>query len=217
MKYIQKILSLFFLLFLSSCFSDSSPSNTLSIDEKKERIILALGDSLTAGNGVEREFNYPNQLEFLLQEEGYTYTIVNAGNSGDTSAQVLDRAPFYVDQNPEIVLLVVGGNDGLQTLDLSQMKKNILSIIDMFPESKIVLGGIVVPENLWEYANQFQKVYPEIAKERPEVFFQPSFLGEVAGSTTLNQYDRVHPTEDWYTKIAFSMFDFLKDNAIITK
>jgi|GEM_PF-1857509 len=217
MKHLQKIFFLFLLVFLSSCFSDSSTSKIASESEKKDRIILALGDSLTAGNGVEREFNYPAQLEFLLKENGYEYTIVNAGVSGETSLQVLDRAPMYVDLHPEIVLLVVGGNDGLQTLSIEDMKKNILATIDVFPDGKVVLGGIVIPENLGDYAREFQAAYPEIAQERPKVFFQPSFLGEVAGSATLNQHDRVHPTADGYTKIAVSMFDFLKDNDIITK
>jgi len=218
MKFLKIIFPLSLLLFVSSCtFSDTNSSISSTTDEKKERIILALWDSLTAGNGVEAEFNYPSQLDFLLHENGYEYTMINAGVSGDTSAQVLDRAPYYVDINPEIVILVVGGNDGLQGLDIEAMKKNILSTIDLFPDAKIVFGGIVIPENLGEYARKFQAAYPEIASQRPNVFFHPSFLGEVAGSTTLNQYDRVHPTADWYTKIVYSLYDFLQDNKIITK
>jgi len=208
------------LLFLTSCTNFLSKSflpTPSTTQPENPRIILALWDSLTAGNGVEREFNYPNQLEYLLQEDGYNYTVVNAGVSGDTSLQVLDRVPLYVDLNPDIVILVVGGNDGLQTLNIEDMKKNILQIIDSFPDAKMVLGGIEVPENLGSYVEIFQNAYKEIAQARPEVYFQPSFLGEVAGSIELNQSDRVHPTADWYTKIALKMFEFLQKNSLITQ
>lgn len=97
--------------------------------------------------------------------------------SGDTSDNIASRASLYVDKHPQIVILVVGGNDGLRGLSVENMKQNIVEIIDTFPESVIVLGGMELPLNLgMQYVKDFKNVYKEIASERKNIVFIESFL-----------------------------------------
>lgn len=109
MKHILLLLSLVF--FLLSCSSetitDKTSQENTSVSVAEQKNILALGDSLTAGYGVERDKNYPSKLQEKLIADGYNYEVINAGISGDTSQNVLDRASLYLDQNIDTLILVV--------------------------------------------------------------------------------------------------------------
>ncbi len=227
----KKILLLFTsILVLASCLPVSDKdnrltSNSTTLEDMKDDFlgtqkILALWDSLTAWYWVEQSDNYPSKLEKLLEEEGYNYEVINAWVSGDTSADALARAELYVEQDPDIVLLVIWGNDGLRSKSVEDMKKNIIEIIDMFDdgERKIVLGWMQIPINLWlSYSSSFKKAYKEIAKERKSVYRLESFLEWVGGYARYNLSDRIHPNPDGYDIIVANMYGFLKDEKIIEK
>ncbi|NDK10254.1 arylesterase [Candidatus Gracilibacteria bacterium] len=212
-------------LLLSSCLNSNETSmiqnNEDNISEitQDKQVIIALGDSLTAGYGLDISESYPSKLQQLLSQDGYNYKLVNAGVSGDTSQNLLNRANLYLDQNPDIVLLMIGGNDGLRGQSVDDLKKNIQSIIDMYSgESEIVLGGMEIPANFGlSYTREFKKMYFDIAKENKDIYFLESFLKDVGGVTSLNQGDRIHPTSAGYDIIAQNLYEFLQDEEILQK
>ncbi|MCH2188593.1 arylesterase [Candidatus Gracilibacteria bacterium] len=213
---------LFFTLFLISC-SGNKPSaivQEVTQDRDEPQIILSLGDSLTAGYGLAPEESYPSQLEQKLSDEGYNYNIINGGVSGDTSAGLLSRAELYLDQNPDLVILVIGGNDGLRGLSTDTLEENILSIADIFLKQDIpvVLGGMDIPINLGlNYRKKFREVYESVTKQRDNIYRMEYFLEDVGGVAKYNQSDRIHPTAEGYEIIVENLFAFLKDKQLISK
>lgn len=216
----------FFLVFLS-LFIFLSCSKNPSVEKEdlweniivKEKTIIALGDSLTAWYWVDISENYPTKLEKKLLENNYDYKIVNAWISWDTSAWLKSRVSLYLEQNPEIVIIVIWWNDALRWLSTVDLKSNILSIIDTFPDNtKIVLWGMDIPINLWlKYRNDFKNVYKEISKERENIYFLPYFLEWVWWNPNFNIDDNIHPNSQWYDIIVQNLYDFLIKNDVLTK
>lgn len=216
----------FFLVFLS-LFIFLSCSKNPSVEKEdlweniivKEKTIIALGDSLTAWYWVDISENYPTKLEKKLLENNYDYKIVNAWISWDTSAWLKSRVSLYLEQNPEIVIIVIWWNDALRWLSTVDLKSNILSIIDTFPDNtKIVLWGMDIPINLWlKYRNDFKNLYKEISKERENIYFLPYFLEWVWWNPNFNIDDNIHPNSQWYDIIVQNLYDFLIKNDVLTK
>lgn len=217
----KKIILTLLILALASCSQTNEVIQQENISEIKEfKKIVALWDSLTAGYGVETEENYPSKLQKKLQENGYNYEIINAWISGDTSDGLVSRAALYLDQKPEIAILVIGWNDGLRGLPTTNLQQNILEIIDMYEEAgvKVVLWGMDVPMNLWlTYRNDFKKVYKDVAEVRDKVAFFEFFLDWVAGESQYNIEDMIHPNPAWYDIIVSNLYEFLEKEKVIVK
>lgn len=163
-------------------------------------LIVAFGDSLTAGHGVGVDESYPAQLQKRLNDLNYHYRVVNAGVSGDTTAGGLRRVSWVLKSNPDLVILELGGNDGLRGLSLEQTRNNLSEIIQRFQEAgvEIILAGMKLPPNYGpEYTAGFEAIYPALAKEY-QLPLIPFFLEGVAASSTLNQADGIHPTKEGY-------------------
>jgi len=161
-----------------------------------ERVIVALGDSLTAGLGVAREEAYPALLEARLQREGFGYRVVNAGVSGDTSAGGRRRVDWVLRTKPEIVIVALGANDGLRGLPVDELRANLEAIVRRLQDAgvRVLLAGMLVPPNYGgDYARAFGAVFPTVAR-RTGVPLAPFLLDGVAGNARLNQPDGVHPT-----------------------
>jgi acyl-CoA thioesterase-1 len=157
--------------------------------------IVVLGDSLTAGLGLESDQSYPSLLQRRLAERGYQYQVINAGVSGDTSAGGLRRLDWSLDGNVRILVVALGGNDGLRGLAPSDMQHNLAEIIERASARGItvVLAGMEAPPNNGvDYTGQFRGVYAELAKTH-KVRFIPFLLQGVAGDGALNQGDGIHP------------------------
>lgn len=213
MKYIL----LLFSFFLFSCNSQIEEKKPLWESGQKQ-VILALWDSLTAGYWVNDNENYPSKLQKILDENWYNYEVINAWVSWDTSANLLSRASLYIEKNPEIVILVIWWNDWLRGLSTTDLKQNILQIMDTFPNTKIVLWGMDIPANLWiAYRNEFKNIYKEITRERKEIYFLEYFLEWVAGKSNLNISDMIHPNSDGYDIIVAHLMNFLEENELIEK
>lgn len=166
-------------------------------------VILCLGDSLTAGFGVAPGSDYPSLLQQRLREQGYPHRVVNAGLSGDTTAGALRRLSWSLRSKPTLAIVVLGANDGLRGLDLSEMKANLSQIVATLQQAGVVplLGGMRLPPNLGAgHDTRFQAIYPEVAQER-EIALIPFFLEGVAGDPELNQGDGIHPTAAGYRVI----------------
>ena len=159
-------------------------------------LLVALGDSLTAGLGLDPDQAYPALLERRLRAEGSDLTVVNAGVSGDTTAAGLRRAEWALEGDVRILIVALGGNDGLRGLPVDQMKRNLSQIVALARSRGIdvLLAGMEAPPNFGAiYTAQFRRVFHELASEH-DVAFMPFLLDGVAGDPALNQTDGIHPT-----------------------
>jgi acyl-CoA thioesterase-1 len=160
--------------------------------------IVVLGDSLTAGLGLPASDAYPSILQRRLDERGYEFEIVNAGVSGDTSAGGLSRLDWSLEGDVRILIIALGGNDGLRGLPPEEMKRNLGEIIRRARERDVavMLTGMESLTNMGpDYQRRFHDVFPALAREYRLPF--PSFLLEgVAGQPGLNQNDGIHPTAE---------------------
>jgi acyl-CoA thioesterase I len=160
-----------------------------------ERIIVALGDSLTAGLGVASDEAYPALLEARARKAGFDYRVVNAGVSGDTSAGGLRRLDWVLRSRPDVVIVALGSNDGLRGLPVAALRDNLTTIVTRLRAAgaRVLLVGMRVPPNYGAaYAGDFAEVFGSVAL-RTSVAFLPFLLEGVAGDPTLNQPDGIHP------------------------
>ena len=161
-------------------------------------VILALGDSLTAGYGLSQEDSFPAQLSRALAAAGQPATVINAGVSGDTSAGGLSRVDWLMADKPDLVLVELGANDGLRALDPEDTRANLSAIIVAARRSnaRVLLTGMRALPNLGrEYEREFNAIFPELAREH-DVAFYPFFLDGVAARLDLNQVDGIHPNAE---------------------
>ncbi len=160
--------------------------------------IVALGDSLTAGLGLQKTEAYPAVLQQRLDDAGSRFEVVNAGVSGDTSAGGLSRLDWSLDGDVRILIVALGGNDGLRGLPPDEMKRNLAGIIRRARERQVavLLAGMETPTNMGpEYQRRFHDVFPALARDH-KVVFLPFLLEGVAGRPNLNQSDGIHPTAE---------------------
>ena len=201
-------LTLFLVLLLSGC---KQPAEKKTGEQEKKGyagIIVAVGDSLTAGLGVAEEDNYPAQLQRRLDTEGLRYRVINSGVSGETSSGALSRLNWILSLKPDIVILETGANDGLRGVDPQLTRKNIEKIVAGLQEKKIItiLAGMRMVGNLGlGYTDPFRQLYLDVAKETG-VIFMPFFLEGVAADPTLNISDGIHPNRRGYEIIVNNLF-----------
>ena len=178
--------------------------------------MIFLGDSLTAGFGIDEKKAYPA----ILQEKIGTQNIaiINAGSSGDTTYTLLNRLDWTLAQlKPSIAFLCIGANDGLRGYKITITESNIQKIIDRLSSDniQIVLAGISLPKNYSEsYIKEFDELYETIAS-RNNIELLPFLLKDVAGIPSLNLTDRIHPNEAGHEIIANTVYNFLATNNII--
>lgn len=173
--------------------------------------ILAFGDSLTHGYGLGAGQTFPDQLEKALKERGWNVSVINGGNSGDTSASGLARLDWALLDQPDVVIVELGANDGLRGLEPSQTRQNLEAIVEGFKDSgaRVLLTGMRAPRNLGsDYVADFDRLYPELAKQL-DVAFYPFFLEGVALEPALNQQDGIHPNEKGVAKIVDGILPYL--------
>ena len=163
--------------------------------------ILALGDSLTEGLGVDKNDNYPAQLEDRLQAMGYDNAkVINSGLSGETSTGLVNRLDWVSQTKPDITILTIGANDAIRGIDVATIEANIRTAVKHLQDngSVVILGGMSIYDNLGsDYVASFSAIYPRIAKDM-NLTLIPFFLEGVGGDPELNQADAIHPTKDGY-------------------
>jgi acyl-CoA thioesterase I len=163
--------------------------------ESRPRIVV-LGDSLTAGLGLAPRESYPMLLQERLKNQGLNFEVINAGVSGDTSSGGLSRLDWALEGDVRILIVALGGNDGLRGLPPEQLQQNLARIIERAQSRRIevILAGMEAPPNYGrDYIVSFHKVYPALAQEY-RVTLVPFLLQGVAGTERLNQPDGIHPT-----------------------
>lgn len=221
----MRILFFVFFLFLISCgpkqTGEDSPdkSKQISVEAKSSsKRILFFGDSLTAGYGLlDFESAWPHLVTKRLNAEGYNYVMTNAGVSGDTTSGGLGRIEWVLADKPDIFVLELGANDMLRGIQPSVTKSNLKKIIQLVkhetPNVKILLVGMMATPNLGKkYANEFNAIYPDLAREENTAYL-PFLLEKVAANRKLNQKDGIHPTEEGHILVAETVYPYLLELA----
>jgi acyl-CoA thioesterase-1 len=174
-------------------------------------VIVAFGDSLTAGFGVPPGKSYPDDLQRLLDAAGYRYRVVNLGVSGDTTSDGVQRLPDVLDAKPEIVILEFGGNDGLRGLPVSSSRANQIRMIQTIQGAgiRILLAGMTLPRNYGaDYISSFEKVYGDLSKQF-HLTMIPFLLEGVGGHPDLTQADGIHPTAEGCQIVSSNVMKYL--------
>lgn len=175
--------------------------------------LTVLGDSLSAGYRLSPAEAFPAQLERALHDAGHAVRVLNAGVSGDTTAGGLARLDWSLADDPDIVLIELGGNDALRALDPAQVEANLDAILTRLQKRGVrpILAGMRAPRNLGEeYYTKFDGLYPRLA-ERHGVPLYPFFLAGVAGDPELNQPDGIHPNAKGVAEIVRRILPLVED------
>lgn len=178
------------------------------------RNILFLGDSITAGYGLEPAQAYPALIQGKINAKRWPFKVINAGQSGDTSAGGLGRMDWLLKNHIDVLVLELGGNDGLRGLPAETTRKNLQAIIDRtkekYPEAKIILAGMQVPPNMGrDYAKKFDAIFAELAKKNKAALI-PFILEGVGGVAALNLPDGIHPTVKGHQIVAANVWKVLE-------
>jgi len=201
--FLNKIICLLLLTFNAVYFHGQVTAQTL---------IVALGDSLTEGYGVSKEEAYPLLVERELKSKGYSVRIINAGISGSTSASAPSRMQWYLRVKPDIVILALGGNDGLRGLNVKHMKRNLEKAIKLANSKKIqvLLAGMQIPSNYGqEYTKSFRNAFFELA-EQFQLPMIPFLLENVGNVPELNLPDGIHPNNEGHEIVSRTVLEYLE-------
>lgn len=190
----------------------ASQTSTASTTKESLPKIVAFGDSLTAGYGLNAAESYPALLQKRLEADGYQYEVVNAGVSGDTSAGGVRRIDWALEGDVRFLVLELGANDLLRGQPVSEMKKNLDQIIERAKARGVVvlLAGMYAPTNSGpEYQREVRDAFQALAREH-QVMLIPFFLDRVAGIESLNQADGIHPNAEGSRIVAATVYDALR-------
>jgi acyl-CoA thioesterase-1 len=191
-----------------------APDLSAETQENRESVILVLGNSITAGYGIDPSLAFPALIQQKIDSLGWEYEVVNAGVSGETSAGGLRRIDWLLRRPIDVLIIELGGNDGLRGIPPEVTKRNLKAIIDRarehYPEIRIILAGMQIPPNLGEdYTTRFREIYPEIAEEE-NVELIPFVLEGVGGVPELNLPDGIHPTPKGHRIVAENVWRILR-------
>lgn len=177
------------------------------------KVILFLGDSLTAGYGVKLEESFPSVIETQLKTEGKPIEVLNGGESGALSAQMKPRLEWYIKKKkPDLLVLIAGGNDARQLVDPKKIELNLKETIQLAQKYNIpvILGGMQIFTNLGaDYTGKFAKLYQNL-KSLKQVTLVPFVLKGVAGAKDLNQADGFHPNPKGHKMMAETLLPYIR-------
>jgi len=190
-------------LLLSLLLLATAPMRSFADDFR----LMAFGDSLVHGFGLPVRDSFPSQLQAALREHGWKVEVLNAGNSGDTTAAGLARLDWALADHPQAAIVVFGANDGLRGLDPAETRANLDAILKRLAEAKVpaLLAGMYAPRNLGKtYIEAFDSLYPALAATHDVVFY-PFFLEGVVARPAFNQADGLHPNAEGVAYIVREM------------
>lgn len=187
---------------------------TTNEPKSSEGVVLFFGTSLTAGMGLEKSEAYPALIQQKIDSLDLSYTVVNAGLSGETTSGGKNRLDWVLQQEIAVFVLELGANDGLRGIPLSETKKNLQTIIDRVraknKHTTIVIAGMQLPPNMGaDYTQEFRQLFPDLAQENDLVLI-PFLLDGVGGIPELNQEDGIHPTAKGQKIIAETVWAVIK-------
>jgi acyl-CoA thioesterase-1 len=189
----------------------TAPANDAAAPDGRP-VIVAFGDSLTAGYGADPGDSYPDYLQKDLEARGYHYQVVNQGISGNTTKDGVDRLQDALSVKPVVVIVAFGGNDGLRGLPIASTRENLDRIISTILQSgaKVVLGGITLPPNYGpDYIRQFNQTYALLAAKY-HVPMLPFLLKNVYGVDGDMQADGIHATDQGNAQVAKNLLPLIE-------
>jgi acyl-CoA thioesterase-1 len=192
-----------------------SNSGTSSVQPvAKKKTILFFGDSLTAAYGLSKEEGFPALVQQKLDSLGLPYQCVNAGLSGETTDEGLERVEWVLEQPVDVFVLELGANDAFRGREVADIRANLQAIIDKvlnkYPDCSIVLAGMLAPPNLGsQYTTAFAGIFPALAKQN-DIALIPFLLEGVAAQKSLNQQDGIHPTAEGQKIVAENVWKVLR-------
>ena len=212
----------FYLLFILAAWLTSCSTSTEKkqaeegnqvVDSTANKTILFFGNSLTAGYGIDPEESFAGRIQTRLDSLKKEFRVINGGLSGETTAGGLSRLDWFLEEEPYLFVLELGGNDGLRGIALTETKKNLLAIVDKvqakYPNTKIILAGMQIPPNMGqEYTEEFKAIYPAVAKEK-NIELIPFLLEGVAGNPDLNLPDGIHPTAEGHRLVMETLWPYI--------
>jgi acyl-CoA thioesterase-1 len=203
---VKRLLILFVLGFACVSANGAAPAET--------PVILVFGDSVSAGYGLTRvEQGWVALLQTRLRQQEYVYQVVNASVSGETTAGGLARLPRALElHHPKIVILELGGNDGLRALPIAQMRTNLARMVDLASAAgaKVLLLGMRIPPNYGpDYTEQFRSSYSDLARDK-KLPLVPFLLNDIALTPDLMQADGIHPNELGQPRLLDNVWPVLK-------
>lgn len=186
-----------------------------SPEEDNRAVALFFGDSITAGFGIGAAAAFPALVQQKIDSAGLAITVVNAGNSGETSAGGLRRIDWFLDDPVDLFLLELGANDGLRGVPVDDIRRNLQSIIDRVrernPDVVVAIAGMQIPPNMGpQYTSDFARLFPGLADANDGILI-PFLLDGVAGDTSLNLADRIHPNQRGHEILAETVWEHLDD------
>src|SRR5436190_21211257 len=207
----------FIVLFLALAVDGNGLGGSLALPAlgvESPKTILVLGDSIAAGYGLEPEQAFPALLQEKISEAGFNWKVVNGGLSGDTTAGGLRRLDWLLKQKVDLLLVELGGNDGLRGITPSETRKNLLGIVEKAkaknPGIRIIIAGMQMPPSMGaEYTKNYREVFPAVAREAGATLV-PFLLEGVAARPDLNQPDRIHPTAEGHKIVAGNVWKILR-------
>ena len=170
-------------------------SGTRNAQAMKEIVIVAFGDSLTAGYGLSASDAFPVRLETALRQAGKRVRVINSGVSGDTTAGGRARLDWVLADKPDAAIVELGANDALRGIDPEEASRNLSAILSELKKRnvRVLLTGMLAPPNLGDrYVTAFNTIFPNLAAAH-DVMLYPFFLDGVAAEADLNQHDGIHP------------------------
>ena len=191
------------------------PRSAASTPARERPTVMFVGTSLTAGLGLDPDEAYPALIQQKIDSAGLVFRVANAGVSGETSAGAVRRIGWLLRQNPAVLVIETGANDGLRGLSPDSLKANIQTIIDsaraLSPPPRVVLVGMRAPPNYgFAYARRFSRVYRDVA-DKNDVPLVTFLLEDVAGRDGMNQADGIHPTAAGQRKMAETVWEVLEE------
>lgn len=208
--FLSTPITLFLFLFTVSCKQDvkqtsesenvKDTTSTMIDTKSSKKTIIFFGNSLTAGYGLEEDESFPSLIQDRIDSLNLPYQVVNAGVSGETTADGKSRINWILKQPVDVFVLELGANDVLRGQELNQSEENLRAILqavkDKYPDAKIVIAGMQAPSNMGNaYTKSFAAIYPNLAKEF-DASLIPFLLEDVATIPTLNLPDGKHPNSE---------------------
>ena len=181
---------------------------------KELPVIVCLGDSLTAGYGLDQAQAYPALLQKNIDALGWRFKVVNAGVSGETTAGGLRRLDWVLKRRIDVLILALGANDALRGIPLETTRQNLDEILmrtrSKYPGARFLVAGMLIPPN-WgrEYFNGFRALFPQLAKKH-QAGLVPFLLEGVGGKPELNFPDGIHPTAEGHRIVAANVWKVLQ-------
>jgi acyl-CoA thioesterase-1 len=204
----------FCLLSFAAAYSQSNVTSDDDGNNSEHQIILILGNSLAAGYGLDPSEAFPALLQKKIDQVGLKFTVINAGVSGDTSAGGLRRIDWLLKRRVDVLVLELGGNDGLRGIPAAATKTNLQAIMDRtkqkYRQARIVIAGMQMPPNMGaDYTAAFARIFPDLAKANGATLI-PFLLDGVGGNPELNLPDLIHPTAEGQKIVAENVWKVLR-------